>query len=148
VDRPFQLLLGGPTGVRGYREWDFPAARRLLLGVEDRFSVPWPAQGVVDLGFTLFADAGRGWAGHAPAGVDSGWKGAVGAGLRLGFPAGSQSVVRLDVAFPLGADTSPGDWVVRMSLGDLLGLAAGLENRQLARSRRVTVGPDLFTRSR
>jgi hypothetical protein len=148
VDRPFQLLLGGPTGVRGYREWDFPAARRLVLGVEDRFYVGWPAPDLVDLGFTLFADAGRGWAGLVPSGVDSGWKGAVGAGLRIGFPAGSQRVVRLDVAFPIGPDTSPGDWVIRMSLGDLLGLAAGLENRQLARSRRATVGPDVFTRSR
>jgi len=144
-NQPFQLLLGGAQGLRAYDDYDFPAAQRLLLTVEDRLYVRWPLPDLVDFGFTLFADAGRGWAGDVPFAVDSGWRGTVGGGLRLGFPAGSRSVARLDLAFPLGPGTDAGDAMVRFTVGDVMGLLSELENRQVRRSRRVTAGPDAFT---
>lgn len=148
MNTPFQLTLGGRQSVRGLREEDFPGSRRVLLTVEDRYFVRnWPAPTVFDLGLTLFADAGRVWAGEVPYGVDSGWKGTIGGGLRLGFPTGTRGLARLDLAFPLGMDNTRGP-IFRVTLQELLGLRVGFQDPQLQRSRRLTVGPDYFTTDR
>lgn len=144
---PFQLTLGGRQGLRGLNEEDLPGARRVLVTVEDRYFLSWPAPSVFDLGLTGFAEAGRTWAGDVPYGVDSGWKGTVGFGLRVGFPAGTRGLVRLDLAFPLGVDDTRGP-IFRVTLYELLGLMSGFEDPQLQRSRRLTVGPDSFTTDR
>jgi hypothetical protein len=143
LDAPFQLTLGGREALRGLNEEDFPGSQRLLLTLEDRIFVRWPAPQLLDMGLTLFAEAGRVWAGEAPFGADSGWKGAMGVGLRLGFPAGTRGVARLDLAFPLGMDNRRGP-VFRVTLFEALGLTNGFEDSQLRRSRRITVGPDYF----
>ncbi len=141
---PFQLTLGGPEGVRGYREERFPGAHRLVFTLEDRILISWPAPNLFDFGFTLLADVGRTWAGDVPFGVDSGWRGAVGAGLRIGFPAGTRGIIRIDLAAPVdGARAwSP---LLRISLLDLLGLTRILHDRQVERSRLSSIGPDFFT---
>ena len=135
---PFQLTLGGRDVVRGYREEDFPAGRRLVASLENRVDLRWPAPAHIDLGLTLFADAGRGWAGDAPYGVDTGWKTSAGAGLRLGFPVGSSRVTRIDVAWPVGADSGRGA-MFRVSTGDFIGLVRGFADTQMTRSRRSGV---------
>ncbi|HZD03959.1 MAG TPA: BamA/TamA family outer membrane protein, partial [Longimicrobiales bacterium] len=117
---PFQLSLGGSTGVRGYPEETWPGARRVVLTAEDRLYVPWPAPRLFDFGFTFFGDAGRMWPGDVPFGTASGWRGAVGAGLRFGFPAGSRGVVRLDLAFPVDRARA-GDPILRLALVDVVG---------------------------
>ena len=101
VDQPFQSALGGEQGVRAYREDQVPTGSTLVTFAEERVNLPWfhPA---VDLGLTGFVDYGRGWADGIPFGTDTGWRGAVGGGLRLGFPAGSGSVTRIEVAWPYG----------------------------------------------
>lgn len=145
LDRPFQLTLGGDTGVRGFQDDAFPGGRRAVLNLEDRIYLGWPSPELFDLGLTLFADAGHIWAGDAPFGVDSGWQGSLGAGLRIGFPAGSRDVARVDLAWPLdrgGFGSSP---VFRIALVDLIGLQRGLESLQVRRSRVLQVGPDRFT---
>lgn len=147
MDTPFQLTLGGRTGVRGLHEEDHPGGRRVLFSLEDRVYLGWPAPDAVDLGLTLFADLGRGWRGDVPFGTDSGWQGAVGAGLRYGFPAGTRGVVRMDLAFPVGAGPDRGP-VFRVTLLELLGLFSGFQDPDLARSRRIDVGPDYFTTDR
>lgn len=145
MNTPFQLTLGGRQSVRGLREEDFPGSRRLLFTLEDRYFVrSWPAPTVFDFGLTLFADAGRVWAGDVPYGVDSGWKGTIGGGLRVGFPAGTRGLARIDLAFPLGMDNTRGP-IFRVTLQELLGLREGFQDPQLQRSRRLTVGPDYFT---
>jgi hypothetical protein len=146
MDTPFQLTLGGRTGVRGLHEEDAPGAGRVVLSVEDRFYLPWPAPDALDLGLTLFADAGRVWAGDVPFGVDSGWKGTLGGGIRYGFPAGTRGVVRADLAFPLGV--RGGRPVFRVTIFELLGIVAGFQDPDMARSRRLTLGPDAFTTDR
>lgn len=144
MDTPFQLTLGGRSGVRGFHEEEYPGARRILLSAEHRTLVRWPAPDAFDMGFTLFADAGRMWGGAVPFGSDVGWRGSVGGGLRLGFPAGTRGVVRMDLAFPLahGQDRGP---IFRVTLLELLGIFSGFQDPDLARSRRITVGPDYFT---
>ncbi|HSG09677.1 MAG TPA: hypothetical protein VLA36_15050 [Longimicrobiales bacterium] len=144
MDTPFQLTMGGRGGIRGLNEEDFPGGRRVLLTFEDRILLNWPAPELFDLGLTLFGDAGRGWAAEVPWGVDSGWKGSVGAGLRLGFPSGTRGVARLDLAFPLGMDSSRGP-IFRVTLLEILGVGAGFADAQVGRSRRMRVGPDYFT---
>ncbi len=143
VDLPYQLTLGGATGVRGYNRQDLPGARRVKLTVEDRIYLGWPSPQVFDFGLTVFGDVGRIWAGDVPFGVDSGWLGTVGGGLRIGFPTESRGVVRLDVAFPVTSDGFGGP-IFRVSAADLLGLRGGDRDPQIARSRPLLVGPDRF----
>ncbi len=135
MDTPFQLTLGGRSSVRGLHLADDPGARRLLLTLEDRIFVPWPAPKLFDAGFTLFGDAGRTWAGNVPFGLGSGeWRGTLGFGLRFGFPSGTRNLLRADLAFPVGV---PGRHtpVFRVTLKELLGLSAGFDDPQLVRSR-------------
>jgi hemolysin activation/secretion protein len=139
---PYQLTLGGRSSVRGFREEDFPGAQRMLLTLEDRILIRWPAPDLLDMGLTLFADAGRIWAGDVPYGMDSGWRGTVGFGLRIGFPAGSRRVTRMDLAFPVGG--GGGGPVFRITAFELTGILTGFSDPQLRRSRRVNVGPDQF----
>jgi hypothetical protein len=147
MDTPFQVTLGGRRAVRGLSEEEFPGSHRLLLTLEDRIHLRWPAPELLDFGVTLFADAGRVWAGEAPFGVDSGWRGTAGVGLRVGFPSGTRGVARFDFAVPLGV-TNTHSPIFRITLYEGLGLSGGFEDVQLRRSRRVTVGPDYFTSDR
>lgn len=135
---PFQLTLGGRDVVRGYKEEDFPAGRRMVASFENRVDLGWPAPNSIDLGMTFFADAGRAWAGDVPFGMDTDWKTAVGAGLRLAFPAGSSRVTRIDLAWPVGADSGRGP-MFRASAGDFIGLVRGFADAQMVRSRRSGV---------
>lgn|GEM_PF-185234 len=141
---PFQLTLGGRNGVRGFREEEFPGAARVILTAEDRILLPWPSTRSVALGLTLFADAGRMWAGDVPFGADSGWVGSAGFGLRMGLPAGSRASARFDLAYPLGPAANGGP-VFRVTMRELLGVEPGVKDLQMERSRRMQVGPDFFT---
>jgi hypothetical protein len=143
---PFQLTLGGREGVRGFREEEDPGAERMLFTFEDRILVRWPFPESLDFGFTLFADAGRVWSGDVPYGVDSNWKGTVGFGLRLGA-ARTRGVGRIDLAFPLGGRVGQKP-VFRLTLYELLGIASGLRDSQLERTRRSRIGPDFFVTGR
>ena len=147
VTQPYQMTLGGEGAVRGYDRYDFPTGRRVVFSAEDRIYLGWPFANLFDLGVTLLADIGAGWAGDAPFGQDTGWRATLGTGLRFGFPAGSRAVARVDVAWPLEGE-GLGSPFLRVALGDPIGLAAGLIDRQVARSRRLAVGTDLFRMSR
>ncbi|MCH7855536.1 MAG: hypothetical protein IIB37_02195 [Gemmatimonadetes bacterium] len=137
VTGPFQLTLGGASGLRGYSVDDHPGGKRLIANLEDRIYFASPRDGFIDLGMTVFVDVGSIWEGGVPFGADSGTLATAGAGLRIGFPGGTPRVTRIDVAFPLnGSDRAP---TFRIS-AELLGLRRGVEDRQLRRSRRAGVG--------
>ncbi len=102
MDRPFQLTGGGRDGVRGYSRDAFPGGRRVVLTMEDR-SVLLSGDGL-DVGLSLFADAGRVWAGDVPFGEDSGWRASVGAGFRISAPGGRLGPTRFDLTFPVTGD--------------------------------------------
>lgn len=138
---PFQLVLGGPDGVRGYSDAELPGGRRVVGSAEGRWVLPGPFPELVDLGLTVFGDAGRVWPGDAPFGRDSGWRSAVGAGLRFGFPAGSSSVVRVDVVVPVDGATAARP-LLRISAREWIGLLDDGRNPQLRRSRRSGLGTD------
>jgi len=144
VGVPYQLTLGGGQGVRGYSLDRFPGGRRLLATVEERLFLGSPGGEALDLGMTLFGDVGRMWTGDAPFGVDSGWLASVGAGLRLGFPAGSRSIYRIDVATPANGPDAFQSITFRISSSEILGLRAGFEDEQLARSRRSRIGRSIL----
>jgi hypothetical protein len=133
---PFQMTLGGPTGVRGYRDTDFPGGNRSLLSVESHIPTPSIFPSLVDMGITLFGDLGKIGAGDTPFGTDSGWRGAWGAGLRIGFPSGSSSVIRADIAFPVGDGAMDRSPIFRISAVELLGSSGSSQTGQLGRSRR------------
>lgn len=138
---PFQLSLGGRQGVRSLVEDRFPGGRMVRFLVEDRILFPWPRPGAADLGMTFFADLGRVWPGEAPYAVDSGWQASLGAGLRIGLPAGTRNVIRADVAFPVGA--SDGSPFFRMSF-ELNRLRDGFFTPEVFRSRRFNLGAEHF----
>lgn len=99
-DQPFQRTLGGEEGVRGYTNEELPAGSTLTLFAEDRLDLPWfrPA---ADVGLTGFVDVGRGWRSGTPFGMETGWRMAVGGGFRFAFPAGSGTVYRVEMAWPV-----------------------------------------------
>lgn len=141
---PFQLTLGGDRNLRGYREERFPGGQRVVLNVEDRIYFGWPWREVIDLGGTIFLDAGRMWPGDVPFGRDSGWRTTAGIGLRGSFPAGSRSSFRLDIAAPTaGFKTSNFRFI--FSASELLGINGGnIGDVQLLRSRSEGVSGHLF----
>ena len=144
VRRPFQLTLGGRAALRGYDEVDFPGARRILVTLEDRIHLSWPAPELFDFGLGLFADAGRVWGGDVPFGRTTDWQASVGAGLRLGFPPGTRGVARIDVAFPVTGPDALSRPMFRVSLREILGFAPGFHDEELLRSRRPAIGTDLL----
>ncbi len=141
---PFQLTLGGEEAVRGYDQYRFPGARRLVLTLEDRTYFGWPFPDVFDLGATVFVDAGRVWAGSAPFGVSSGWRSSGGIGLRGAFPAGGRTTYRLDLAVPLDAG-EPRRPRLLISVGEAFGITVPFSTRQLERSRPSGMFGDVFS---
>jgi hypothetical protein len=138
---PYQLSLGGREGVRSLAEDRFPGGHMVRFVAEDRIVLPWPTD-TADLGFTVFGDLGRVWAGETPYGVDSGWQAAAGFGLRIGLPNGTRNVWRTDIAFPVGGETRGGP-VFRVNL-ELNRLRSGFSTPDVVRSHGFNVGPETF----
>lgn len=144
VETPFQLTLGGSEAVRGFREEDFPGAQRVVFTWENRIYVPWPAPELFDFGLSVFADVGHMEPGDIPFGQNSGWRSAVGAGIRFGLPPGTRNMTRIDLALPLGSRVQLKDLVLRVSLQEVLGLLPGVRDAQLIRSLRNGVRPSVI----
>lgn len=101
LDRDFQFLTGGTSGLRGYEEAAFTGDTRLLLNIEQRVHLVEDLYQLVSVGMAVFAEAG-GVEDTPQALFKRGIYSDVGIGLRLGFPRSSGgSVLRLDLAFPL-----------------------------------------------
>lgn len=97
---PFQLTLGGDSGLRGYAMDQFAGNRRLLLNVEDRVAPGWRIF-TFAIGLVAFIDAGYVWKADErlnPADLHAD----VGFGVRVGNTRASTSrISRLDFAFAL-----------------------------------------------
>jgi hypothetical protein len=145
VKTPYQLTLGGHEAVRGYRDDAFPGGRRVVMSFEDRLYLPWPAPGLFDFGLSFFVDLGHMVPGAVPFGVDSGWRGAIGGGVRFGLPPGTGNMFRVDLATPLGPKAKLSDLVLRISLNEVLGILPGFRDVQLVRSLRSGVRPELIS---
>ena len=97
---PFQLMLSGENGMRGFGLGALPVGQRVVVQAEHRYLLGTIFR-AADLGTTVFFDAGCGWAGDAPFAHNTGTVAAIGAGLRGAFPSGSRVTSRMDIAVPL-----------------------------------------------
>lgn len=143
---PFQLTLGGDQGLRGYEPQRFPGGRVITGGIEDRVFIGWPYPDLLDLGITVFADAGTIWAGDLPSpyGLDSGLRASAGVGFRGNFPAGGRTTYRLDFAMPIEGGVGLGDMRILLSIGEPLALGRRADQGQVARSRMSGLSGDVF----
>ena len=107
--------IGGSRGLRGYPQRYQTGDSSLLLSFEQRYFTDWYPFRVVRVGGAVFADVGRVW-GDNPVGEQRfGWLTDVGFGLRLaGTRLSSKKLIHLDIAFPLGGDSTIDD--VQISL--------------------------------
>jgi hypothetical protein len=103
---PFQLLMAGPTGLRGYGGQALPVGSRVVVHGEERYFLGG-AFGFADLGAAVFAEGARGWAGDAAFGENTGFLATVGVGLRVAVPRDSRRTYRLDLAIPLSRGLAP-----------------------------------------
>ncbi len=137
---PFQLLLGGPTGMRGYGINSLPVGRRVVLQGEHRYFLG-TVGGTVDLGTAVFVDVGRGWASSAVFGEDTGLRAAVGIGLRAAAPHGSRRTYRADLTLPL---TYGGRGLeLQVGVRQQFGITRG-EAEDVARSREQVSSTTIF----
>lgn len=100
TSNPFQLTLGALNGIRGYGSAAFPVGQRVVFHASRRHFAG-VLFGAIDVGTTLFADVGQGWAGDVPFGTNTDVVGSLGGGLRLAFPSGSRVTYRIDLAVPV-----------------------------------------------
>lgn len=136
---PFQLRLGGPSGIRGYGINALPVGRRIVLQGEHRHFVG-TLLGAADVGTAAFVDVGRGWAGDAVFGEDTGLRAAVGGGLRIAAPRGSRRTYRIDFAVPL---SHGGGVEFQVGVNQQFGVFRG-ESADLARSREQVSSSSIF----
>lgn len=135
---PFQLILGGDLGVRGYPDHRFPGGRRVVFSLEDRLVLDGPLRNVTDLGLTAFIDLGRIWPGDAPFGTDSGWRASAGIGLRNAFPTGGRRTYRIDLAMPIRPHTTWKDLRLILSVGELIGVTPSVRRLRIEELQRFT----------
>lgn len=136
---PYQLLLGSSSTMRGFGLSALPAGRRVVAQAEHRYLLG-SLFGAVDVGSALFVDAGRGWAGDAMFGADTGTLLSAGAGIRAGFPSGSHFTTRLDFAVPVRGGHG---LEIRFTLRHQLGIS-GDEVDDVERSRTPVSMSELF----
>lgn len=117
---PFQLVVSSPRTMRGFGLNALPAGQRVVVQAEHRYFLG-TLFGAVDVGTAAFVDAGRGWAGGAPFGENTGTLVAAGGGLRIGFPSGSRVTTRLDLAFPIRGGSG---FELRFTVGRQFGISA------------------------
>lgn len=136
---PFQLQLAGQNGIRGHGSFGLPVGRRVVVRGEHR-NFLGTVFGSVDVGSAAFVDVGRGWAGDAVFGENTGLLGAIGGGLRLAYPSGSRVTYRIDVAVPLGSGRG---FEVRVGFLQQFGVLRG-EADDVTRSREQISSATVF----
>ncbi len=117
LDEKNQLTLGEVNGLRGYGLSDFTGSRRFLFNVEDRIFVYDDLFRLLDVGSVLFYDSGYAWADGRSVKIDD-LKSSVGIGLRVApSRSGSNSPVRVDVAYPLNRRPGGARWSLSILAG-------------------------------
>lgn len=117
LDSTHQLSLGEMNGLRGYGLSEFTGNRRFLFNIEDRIYVWDDLFSLMDVGSVVFYDAGNAWAAASRI-AGAGLKHSVGLGLRLApSRSGSNSPVRIDMAFPLSRQPGRPAWSLSILAG-------------------------------
>ncbi|HEX5580016.1 MAG TPA: hypothetical protein VFX39_00470, partial [Gemmatimonadaceae bacterium] len=139
---PLQLTLGAREGgLRGHRGSLLAGAWRNVVRMENRWIRNQPVRNV-DLGVGAFAEAASLWAGSAPYGRTTPFRGSAGVSVLAAYPAGSKRLLRLDVAVPTARDGNRG-WELRVSASNLAG-RFWQEPADVARARTGPVPSTLF----
>jgi outer membrane protein assembly factor BamA len=117
LDAANQLVLGEVNGLRGYGLSEFSGDRRFLFNIEDRVYVWDDLFSVMDVGSVLFYDSGDVWQANRSMKLGD-LKNSVGFGLRVApSRSGSNSPVRIDVAFPLRRSAGAPLWSLSILAG-------------------------------
>jgi hypothetical protein len=104
LDRDVQFVADGDNGLRGYSLHAFTGDRRILCNVEQRFFSGREFFQLISPGAVVFFDTGTAVSPGKPMRL-SDFKTDVGLGLRFSISrAASNSVVRIDFAYPLDRD--------------------------------------------
>ncbi|MBI5631643.1 MAG: BamA/TamA family outer membrane protein [Elusimicrobia bacterium] len=112
LDSDAQMVLGGNTGLRGYKNNSFTGAKSALLNLENRFFLPGEYLHLLRFGGVVFFDSGvvlPQAGGYSLAR----FKSDVGVGLRMSSTRSqSGGVIRIDLAYALNRGPGPSRWVV------------------------------------
>jgi hypothetical protein len=122
LDRENQVVLGGDTGLRGYKNNAFVGERAILLNLEDRAFLDREFFHLVRLGGAVFFDAGA----VVPAGSDLSMRQVkfdLGFGLRAASTRSrSGAVGRIDLAYALNGGPGGSRWVLSVRAGQAFSL--------------------------
>jgi hypothetical protein len=117
LDRENQIVLGGSTGLRGYKNDAFVGGRSILMNLEDRFFFDGEWFHLARFGGAAFVESGAvvpEGSGFSP----TRFRSDVGAGLRAtSTRSASGGVVRFDVAYALNGGPGGSRWVVSLRGG-------------------------------
>jgi outer membrane protein assembly factor BamA len=117
LDANNQLVLGEINGLRGYGLGEFTGSKSVLFNVEDRIYVYDDFLRIMDVGAVVFFDSGYVWPAAAGTKLRD-LKNSVGMGLRVApSRSGSNSPVRIDVAFPLNRQGGGSRWALSILAG-------------------------------
>ena len=141
---PFQLTLGGDSGLRGYPNHVDPGGRRIVASLEHRLFLGWPLPELGDLGTVIFADVGKIWPGNVAFGTESPIRGSFGVGLRAAFPPGSRQTFRIDIGYPVERHTGFGNLALSVGVGQSVGRRVQHRDPQLVRSARYGLSTSDF----
>jgi hypothetical protein len=101
------LTLGGDNGLRGYPLRYQTGTRRALLTLEERLYSDLYVFRLFRVGGAGFVDVGRAWGGPNAGPESERWLADAGFGLRIfSVRSAVSSVLHVDLAFPLGGDSS------------------------------------------
>lgn len=133
LDGEKQLILGGNTGLRGYKNNAFTGARSFLMNFEDRFFLTREFFHLMRVGAVAFFDTGA-IVGERKTVSTRDFKSDVGLGLRFS-PSRSASglVFRVDLAYALNQGPGPSRWVVSVRGGQAFSVFNST-NREALRS--------------
>jgi hypothetical protein len=116
---PHALSLGlSDGGLRGFRNAPTVGGRRAILRADEQLYVGSPFN-FGDVGFAVFADAGRLWAGDVPYGTTTPTRVSVGGSLLVAVPVRSTRMWRLEYAVPLNREPGGSAWELRLSHRDV-----------------------------
>lgn len=102
-----RFLLGGDSGLRGYRSRAFSGSNLALLNLEHRFFAPWELLHLFRVGLVGFAEVGAIWEDDQPLGWDRVHPD-VGIGLRFELLRSSAgTTLQLNAAYPLDPNGDP-----------------------------------------
>ncbi|MCM2303589.1 MAG: BamA/TamA family outer membrane protein [Elusimicrobia bacterium] len=117
LDGEGQLGLGELNGLRGYGLNRFTGSRRFLYNIEDRVYVWDNLFRMLDVGAVAFYDSGYAWPEGSSVNLAD-LRSSVGLGLRAApSRSGSNSPVRVDLAFPVSRRTSLSSWSLSILAG-------------------------------